>query len=171
MVEIDTVAKELSSIERIIDALLNIDAKIGNALWRRKARLILKRLRDLYFREDGTLGFLRSVASGDSVSRDVLAEMSGSFYSSEQPVTDALADLNDKCRFNEVRLTIADANLISGIAHDKTRVRELIREIFRSLESGQIGNEERERAKLICESIEALNAKFCNADAALRKEI
>ena len=61
----DIIARELGGIDKIIDTLVNLDARVEDALWARQARKILKRLRNLYFREAGMLGFLRSVAAGE----------------------------------------------------------------------------------------------------------
>ena len=171
MVEIDAVARELSSIEKIIDAVLNLDAKVQNALWRRKARAILGRLRDLYFREEGTLGFLRCVAESEPVPAGILEEVKSHFYQQEEIVTEALSDLREKCDFEDIRLTIDETELIAGIIYDKTLIRELVKRIFHALEEGNVGDRERDQARKLCESIESLNAKFRDADARLRKHL
>lgn len=171
MAGINEVARELGGIEKIIETVVNLDAKIEDALWSRKARAILGRLRDLYFRENGTLGFLRRVANGEPVPADILEEMKSHFYQQEEIVMEALEDLRKKCDFNDIRLSLDESILIEGIIFDKTLVREWIKDIFHALEQGKIGDWERDRARELCKSIEGLNAKFHDADARLRKRV
>ena len=83
MLDTEAIARELGSIEKLIDLVLNLDSKIKDALWSRRARAIMERMRNLYFREKGTLGFLRRVADGEPVPADILNEVKSHFYEQE----------------------------------------------------------------------------------------
>lgn len=164
----NAVANELNAVEKILDLLVNLDAKVKNVFWPRKARAILERLRDIYFHESGTLGFLRGIANGDPVPPSTLEKVKSNFFKQQPIVEEALNELKTKSDFKDIRFSLDESRLIEDIIHDKTTIREWVRDIFYALEQDKIGDWERGRAQELCECIENLNAKFHDVDARLR---
>jgi len=171
MVDSNEIARELSSIDKLIDSLINIDAKVRDALWKRQARSILRRLRELYFREDGTLGFLRMVAKGEPVQQSDLNKVKSTFRGRDHAVYAAIQDLKAKCDLHNINLTLDDVQFLESLISNKTVIRLEVEKILSALESGDIGDGVRRRAGQICRKIDDLNAKFCSVDRQLRKHI
>jgi hypothetical protein len=165
---LEGVADEVGSLERLIRALLNLDAVVGDALWRRRARRILAHMRGLYFQESGTLGFLRRTAAGEAPSAETVERLREGFFRTDERVEAAIAEMRRLADLHDVRLSLEDWTTLDGMLHDKTNIREAVRSILDEAVEDGTSEALRADAAALVARIEALNAVFREADARLR---
>ncbi|MEM1315345.1 MAG: hypothetical protein AAGI51_12370 [Pseudomonadota bacterium] len=168
---LEAVSKEAGSIERLILALVNSDEILRDKIWRHRARQVMRRLRTLYWHEGGTLKSLREIAAGERPPDARLQAVRAAFYETDAAVNDALGALAELARSEETRLTFDDVELLDGIVHDKTVIRETARGLLESAASPQGPNaQDQADAAALVARIETLNAAFRAADDRFRDD-
>ncbi|MEE3098249.1 MAG: hypothetical protein VX463_00635, partial [Pseudomonadota bacterium] len=163
------VEQELRSLDRLLSVTLTIESRFASAEWDLRAAVILRRIRRLYFREDGALGFLRRLAEGEPISEAERLRLRAQHDSFEAEMEDAAEALRVTARRNDIRIDMDAMALLEGLVNDSTTIRDTVHGMFDAPVGALVDTEASRRdARVILDALEPRLNRFREADIRLR---
>ena len=172
--QLEYVSKELRGLDQIIDTLLNLDARVSDALFRRKLRRFLPALRTLYFTGDGLYAVLSQIEKGHVHD---FSKVEDYFIGGEnerirrERVDEAIEQLLKLGDDSVVQLSIEEWDLLAGIVEIKSHVIKRAGLLFSDFEGNEVNESAQRQASEIMAAMTAVNEKIQHADKILRKRL